>query len=414
MVAISKGLSIKKIAAAEFPVSPVFVINQKAFQATEVNPDTGKIEPKYTYIINQGGSRSGKTYSILQVIIIYCLTHKGKIVDIIRKTHAELAESVVQDFIDILESLGLTDIVKRNKTKHIFRVNGNTIRFMGMDKAQKKRGSKRDILYVNEANGLSLEDWVQLNIRASGQVFIDFNPSEYFWVNEHILEKPQEIGSRYFLIKSNYKDNYDFLPANQIKKIEDLINIDDFYYQVYTLGNAAVMKGKIYNRQILIEPEAYDVVDYDELYYGLDFGYEHFMCLMECKYAQEKHYERERYCKQYKQIEDLIAWMDENDISRTAPIYCDSAQPSMIRKLQDAGYNARKAKKDVIDGIAWCQSFVPYICKSSLNYIRSRNRYKWRQMVNGTVLEGEPVKIDDDPVDAERYAQYTHRKHLGG
>jgi phage terminase large subunit len=414
MVAISKGLSIKKIAAAEFPVSPVFVINQKVFQATEVDPETGKIEPKYTYIVNQGGSRSGKTYSILQVILIFCLTHKGKIIDIVRKTHAELADTIVQDFLDILESLGLTNIVKRNKTKHVFKVNGNTIRFMGMDKAQKKRGSKRDILYINEANGLTLEDWVQLNIRATGQVFIDFNPSEYFWVNDQILEKINEAGNRHFLIKSTYLDNYDFLSAKQRRKIQELIDIDDFYYQVYTLGNLAVMKGKIYTRQILIDPDVYDTVDYDELYYGLDFGYEHSMCLMECKYAQEKHYERERYCKQYKQIEDLIAWMDENEINQMAPIYCDSAQPSMIRKLQDAGYNARKAKKDVVDGIAWCKSFVPYICKSSTNYIRSRNKYKWRQRADGAIMEGEPVKIDDDPVDAERYAQYTHRKHAGG
>jgi phage terminase large subunit len=409
---------INRIKNADFPVSPVFIVNQKAFQATvysdKPNPVTGNYElvPKYNYIINQGGTRSGKTYSILQVIIIYILTHRGKIIDIVRKTHAELSDTVVQDFIDIIEMLGLTDVIKRNKTKHIFRINGNTIRFMGMDKAQKKRGSKRDILYINEANGLTLEDWIQLNIRATGQVFIDFNPSEYFWVNEQILDKENKNENAHILIKSTYKDNYDFLTYAQIKKIEALIDIDDFWYQVYTLGNLATMKGKIYSKQKLIEPEEYDILDYDELYYGLDFGYEHHTSLIECKYAQEKYYERERYHKQHKTDEDLIAWMLENDISMSAPIYADPAYPASIAKLKEAGFNVRRAKKDVIDGIRFCQGITPHICKSSINYIRSRNKYKWRQKSDGSILEGEPVKIDDDPVDAERYAHYTHRKRI--
>lgn len=412
MVKAAASANIRRIANADFPVSPVFVINQKVFQATTVNPVTGAIQHKYSYIVNQGGTRSGKTYSILQVILIYCLTHKGKIIDIVRKTHAELADTVVQDWLDIIEMLGLTDAVKRNKTKHIFKINGNTIRFMGMDKAQKKRGSKRHILYINEANGLTLEDWIQLNVRASGQVFIDFNPSEYFWINDQILEKENNGVNRHFLIKSTYRDNYDYLTAEQIAKIEALIEIDDFWYQVYTLGNLAVMKGKIYKGQRLIEPEEYDVIDYDELYYGLDFGYEHNMCLVECKYAQEKYYERERYCKTHKQIEDLILWMEENDISQTAPIYCDHAYPAMISKLKNAGYNARKAKKDVQDGIRHMQGITPYICKSSISLIRSRNKYKWRQRTDGSIIEGEPVKIDDDPCDAERYGQYSHWKQV--
>jgi phage terminase large subunit len=412
MVKQADGIDIRRITEVNFPVSPVFVVNQKAFQSTRVNPETGKIEHKYNYIINQGGSRSGKTYSILQVIIIFVLTNRGKIIDIVRKTHAELADTVVQDFVDIIEMLGLTDVIKRNKTKHVFKVNGNTIRFLGMDKAQKKRGSKRDILYINEANGLTLEDWIQLNIRATGQVFIDFNPSEYFWINDQILEKENKDENAHVLIKSTYLDNYDFLTYAQIKKIEALIDIDDFWYQVYTLGNLAVMKGKIYNKQVLIEPEVYDTIDYDELYYGCDFGFEHAMSLIECKYAQEKHYERGRYHETGKQIDDLIAWMLENDISQSAPIYCDSAYPASIAKMKDAGFNARRAKKDVLDGIRYMQGLTPHICKSSTHLINGRKRYKWRQRSDGSVIIGEPVKIDDDDCDAERYGQYSHWKRL--
>ena len=394
---------VRRVSEADLQVSPVFVVNQIAFKSG-----------KYRYIVNQGGARSGKTYSILQIILLYVLRNHDKIVDIFRKTHAELAETVVQDFIDIIASLGLSDVVKRNKTKHIFTVNGNVIRFLGIDKAQKRRGSRRDLAYMNEANGMTLDDFVQIKIRTAEAVFLDFNPSEYFWANEQILEKENKDDNRHILIKSTYLDNYDFLPYDQIKDIESLIEIDDFYYQVYVLGNLAVMKGKIYTRQELIEPEVYDVVDFDELYYGLDFGHINPMALIECKYAQEQSFERERYYQAGKHPEDLVKWMIENEISQTAPIYADPAYPSGIAKLRDAGFNVRRAKKDVVDGIAYCQGIVPKICKSSTHYIRERQGYKWRQTVSGSVLEGEPVKINDHLVDAERYAQYTHRKRLEG
>jgi len=387
----------------DLKVSPVFVLNQRAMKAEGVR-----------FVVNQGGTRSGKTYSILQVIMIYCLTNRGKVVDIIRKTHAELTDTVVKDWEDILTAAGLLGICKINKTKLTYRLNGNTVRFLGMDKAQKKRGSKRDICYINEANGVTLEDWIQLDIRTADRMYIDFNPSEYFWVNDQILEKPNEDDNKFILIKSNYKDNYDFLTYKQIKRIEKLIEIDDFWYQVYTLGNLAVMKGKIYEKQNLIEPEEYDVIDYDELYYGLDFGYEHHTALIECKYGQEKTYERQRYFERHKTDEQLIEWMLANDISMSAPIYADPAYPASIRKISDAGFNVRRAKKDIIDGIRYCQGFTPNICKSSVDYIRHRNAYKWRQKADGSVIEGEPVKINDDLLDASRYAHYTHRKRLGG
>jgi phage terminase large subunit len=201
-----------------FRVSPVFVRN---YQATQ------------PIVINQGGTRSGKTYSILQRLIVYAFQNTGKIIDIVRKTQAELRASVLTDFIEILKNTNLYTDRMHNKTNAEFYINGNVIRFLGLDKAQKRRGSKRDLLYINEANGITLEDWIQLNIRLTGQVYLDFNPSEYFWLNEHILEKRNDFE----FIKSTYKDNYDFLEPKQIREIERLIEIDDYYYQVYVLGN---------------------------------------------------------------------------------------------------------------------------------------------------------------------------------
>lgn len=377
----------------DFEVSPIFLKNCNA---------TAR------HVVNQGGTRSGKTYSILQVLIIrFALKHHGLIIDIVRKTQAELESTVLVDFIEILESLGLYKASNHNKTRKEYRLNGNIFRFIGLDKAQKKRGSKRHILYINECNGITLEDWVQLSIRCSMQIFYDFNPSEYFWINEHILEQDSK---KYELILSTYLDNYDFLTYEQIKQIEDLIKVDDFYYKVYVLGILAIMKGKIYNNYTLIEPEIYDSIFEDDLFYGLDFGYEHKTVLMEVKYSDEQVYERELYSESHKYDDDLIKWMGDHGISQSSPIYADPAQASSINKIRDAGYTVVNAKKDVNDGIRFCQGLKRNICRTSTGYIKSINKYKFMQKPDGTVIE-KPVKLDDDPVDAMRYAEFTHLRH---
>jgi hypothetical protein len=55
-------------------------------------------------IIEQGGSRSGKTYNILiWIIFAYCLKNKNKIVSICRKTFPALRTSAMRDFFEILK-----------------------------------------------------------------------------------------------------------------------------------------------------------------------------------------------------------------------------------------------------------------------------------------------------------------------
>lgn len=373
-------------------VSPVFLANQRA---------------KQKIVINQGGTRSGKTYSILQLILVYCFQNTGKIIDVVRKTQAELWSTALVDWLEILEASGVYDPRFHNKTKNEFFINGNTVRFLGLDKAQKKRGAKRHLLYINEANGITLEDWIQLKARCMGKIYLDFNPSEYFWLNEHVLEKRKDFD----FIKSTYLDNYDFLTRDNITEIEDLINIDDYYYKVYVLGELAVMKGKIYEKYDFISPEDYARLDADDVFYGLDFGYDHPMALMEIKYYNERVFEREIYFERKQTDEDLIRAMEEKNISYVSDIYADPAGASSIFKIQEAGYNVRRAKKDVKEGIRFCQQLKRTICQDSSNHIKQMNRYKWKQTADNVVLP-EPVKIEDDSPDAIRYGEFTHLRKL--
>jgi phage terminase large subunit len=123
----------------ELKHTPVF---SKNFDALN-NPDV-------RFIINQGGSRSSKTYSLCQMVIVYCLTNPGKLVSIIRKTFPTLRGTVMRDFFEVMRDLDLYDERSHHKTEQIYNFpNGSQVEFFGADNGQKLRGRKRDILYVN-------------------------------------------------------------------------------------------------------------------------------------------------------------------------------------------------------------------------------------------------------------------------
>ena len=127
------------------------------------------------FIINQGGSRSSKTYSIVQLLIFLCLTKAGIKVSIVRKSFPSLRGSVLKDFLEIMEGLGLYSELLHNKTEQYYKfINGSMLEFFSIDNPQKVRGRKRDICYCNEANELDFEDFQQLSLRTNKCLFIDF------------------------------------------------------------------------------------------------------------------------------------------------------------------------------------------------------------------------------------------------
>ena len=68
------------------------------------------------FILNVGGSRSSKTYSILQFILIYCLKNKDKIVTIARKTFPALRLGAYREFIQMLKDYEIYKAENHNKT----------------------------------------------------------------------------------------------------------------------------------------------------------------------------------------------------------------------------------------------------------------------------------------------------------
>ena len=132
-------------------------------------------------VVEQGGTRSGKTYNVLLWILgDYCNNNTDKTITIVRKTFPAVRGTVMRDFFDILKTYGLYYEELHSKSTHEYNLNGNRIEFISLDQPTKIRGRKRDLLFINEANELNFEDWQQLIFRTTERVIIDFNPSEEF------------------------------------------------------------------------------------------------------------------------------------------------------------------------------------------------------------------------------------------
>ncbi len=149
------------------------------------------------FIVNEGGSRSSKTYSLCQLIIVYCLQNPNKVVSIVRKTFPALRATVMRDFFEIMKDLEIYEKANHNMSENIYKFpNGSIVEFFSVDDEQKVRGRKRDLGWCNEANELWYEDFQQLNMRTEFKMIFDYNPSDSSsWLYELPSEEKTVIKS---------------------------------------------------------------------------------------------------------------------------------------------------------------------------------------------------------------------------
>jgi phage terminase large subunit len=347
------------------------------------------------FIINEGGSRSSKTYSLCQLMIIYCLQNNNKVVSVIRKTFPALRATVLRDFIEILKEIGLYKQEMHNKSEHIYTfANGSMIEFFSVDDEQKIRGRKRDIAWCNEANELYFDDFTQLNMRTEDKLIFDYNPSDSAsW----LYELPAEESIK---IKSTYKDN-PFLPESIKAQIEDLARTDEALYQIYALGEKAISKSNIYSQWTFLAHRPSKFVKY---VYGCDFGYNHPTALMRVYYCDNDIYIEPVIYESYLTTTMLIEKLATLNIEQTVSILADHSRPEIIQEMNIAGYDVLNANKVVKKGIDNLKTFGVF-CQDDKALKREYENYKWKKI--GDFITDEPVKLFDDAMDAIRYAT-TH------
>jgi phage terminase large subunit len=347
--------------------------------------------------VHQGGTRSGKTYSLLLVLIELCYQNKnaGATITICRKTFPALRASVMRDFFEILNREDAYSEEFHNKSEATYILFGNLIEFISVDQPQKVRGRKRDVLYINEANELTLEDWRQLLIRTTGNILLDYNPSEEFhWIYNDVIPRDDAA-----FFQTTYKDNPHLDPA-LIAEIERLKDADSNFWRVYGLGERGQSRSTIFNHYIQVEEIG---AEWRLLGYGLDFGYTNDPTACVAVYTNGAGFLFDEVMYQTglsnRQIAQLL------NVGKSQ-VVADSAEPKSIDELHGYGLNVHPAKKgpdSVRAGIQFLHSRPMAVTSRSVNLIKELRNYKWREDKNGRVLN-EPVDAFNHAIDAARYA----------
>lgn len=349
--------------------------------------------------VHQGGTRSGKTYSILTGLVELCYRNEnsGATITICRKTLPSLRGSAMRDFFEILETEGIYDRENHNKSEATYRLFGNLVEFISIDQPQKVRGRKRQVLFINEANELTIEDWRQLLLRTTGRVIIDYNPSdEFHWIYDEVIPRDD---TEFF--QTTYKDN-PFLPESVVAEIERLKDADPEYWKVYGLGERANLRNVVFGhwKEVPQVPEGFKL-----WCYGLDFGFVndptavvavytdgHGFCFDECLYATEM------------TNIDIVNSLLNIGVGKT-PVIADSAEPKSIEEIRRRGINCRPCRKgpdSVRNGIDLLRSRPMLVTSRSMNGIKELRSYRWQLDKAGKPLN-QPIDINNHFIDAARY-----------
>lgn len=356
----------------------------------------------FTTVLEQGSSRSSKTYNTVIWLIVRCLQVRNTTVSIVRATLPALKGSVLRDFIEIMTNMGKWDAKAFNKSELMYTFpNGSWVEFFSCDNEQKLRGRKRKILYVNEGNELLFIEWQQLQMRTTEFSIIDYNPS---FTDEHWLcTLNKEERTRHFI--TTYKDN-PFLEQKVIDEIESLQWKNPSLWRVYGLGLQAIIEGLIFENVEIIE----EIPRWckKKRYLGMDFGYSSDPTAIEEICVTDDSIYIDEVCYRTKMLtSDIISTLKSANIEKKFffKIISESADPRLIDEIYNAGLDVHAVQKysgSVMAGITKMLEYKIKITRRSTNVIKEFKNYTYRQDKEGKWLN-EPIDAWNHAIDGIRY-----------
>jgi len=339
-----------------------------------------------------GGTRSGKTYAILQWLIVRALQERLDIT-VVRRTVPSLKRSVIKDFKDILTNLDIWETERYNISDRIFSfANGSTLSFINTDDPEKLRGVKSDVLFIDEASEIDEESYFQLSIRCTGNIVLAYNPtvSPYHWLRE------QDDVERF---TTTFKDN-PYLPQEMIKAIEELEFKNPKYWLIYGKGEFAPNDKSIFSFQIVDENPIEELIAL-----GMDFGFSNDPTAIVAVHKKgDMLYVRELLYEKGMVTKDIINKLDELNVGNTE-IWADSAEPRLIEEIYRSGFNIKPVKKgpdSIKFGIGVLQNYGICVPRSSQNLINELYSYQWATDKYGIALD-KPEGGLDHLIDSMRY-----------
>lgn len=347
----------------------------------------------------QGGTSAGKTFGILPILIDKAARTPMLEISVVSESIPHLRRGAMKDFLKIMKLTHRYVDAHWNRSLLTYTfANGSYIEFFSADMDDKLRGARRNILYVNEANNVTFEAYLQLSIRTNKEIYIDFNPTQEFWAHTEVV--PQEDAD--FLIL-NYKDN-EALDENIVKEIESAkekaktSSYWENWWKVYGLGQIGSLQGAVFNnwKQIDKIPEEAKLLGI-----GLDFGYTNDPTAIVEVYNWNGQRIINELCYRSGMLNTDIAKILPSNV----PIYADSSEPKSIEEIRRFGKTIRgvtKGKDSINYGIQVMQSQEYLVTSNSTNLIKELRGYIWDTDKSGTKLN-KPIDYNNHGLDALRY-----------
>lgn len=371
------------------------------------------LDNKTRFEVYYGGAGSGKSKYVAQRIIYRTINQTGRNTIVYRKIGKLNRGSTFPEVKKVINEWGLQELFKINETDlRIKCVNGNEIRFSGIDDPEKvksvtfENGELTDI-WVEEASEIQQEDFTQLNLRLRGkgkipkQLTLTFNPvSHLSWLKGYFFDRVPENTT---ILKTTYKDNR-FLDEVYRQELENLAATDPVYYRIYALGEWGVL-GNLILSNWKVEYIPKDWSYYDAVSVGVDFGFNHPSAVLVIGYKDGKIHVLDEIYERELTNENLIEKTKALIAGRKVNIIADCAEPARIEEFNRKGLRTIKSIKgpsSVRDGIEYLRRHEIISHPDCVNTIGEMQGWKYREDRMGNVLD-EPVPFKDDAMAALRY-----------
>lgn len=389
------------VVAMIFNVGPVFHANYES---------TADI------VVNQGGTDSGKTYAIMQLLFHYAIATPAPLVDPVITIVGESIPNLKKGAYRTAKTICATSpeiyhfIKDWNETDRTITFKGGWImEFTSYKDEQSAKQGKRQYAFFNEANGIKdYKIFWQVAKRTRIRTFIDYNPTAPFWAHDNLIgtnPKTNDLTAVVQTIISDHRHN-PFLTEKDHARTENIR--DPEMWKVYARGITGNLIGLVYPNWTRIPDEQYPKEA--DFFGGLDFGYTNdptagvkIATIGESVFLHELCYTPGLAPIQTKEI------FFANGFNEETEIFCehDPDQISQLRRLGLMALPARKGQGSIKGGIKKMNEYKVFYTASSENLHEERKRY----MYISDPTTGKPTNVPEDTfnhlLDASRYGVYT-------
>ena len=371
---------------------------------------------KSRYFVVTGGRGSGKSFGV-NVFLLNLTYESGHKVLFTRFTLTSAAASIIPEFIEKIELMGVESDFRITKDEIINLTTGSSIMFKGIrtssgnQTAALKSLSGVTTFVLDEAEELVDEDTfskIDFSIRSntkSNRVVLILNPTtKEHWIYQRFFMYPNvkagTNGSKgdVTYIHTTFEDNKENLSKSYLEQLYDLKRRDIVKFEHQILGgwlNKA-------EGTIITNWKVGHFVQTELMCYGQDFGFSTDITSL-VKVSVDKDtrsvYVKQIYGKTNLSTSD-IAYRNKTECG-TDLIICDSAEPRLISELKNMGLNIKptiKKKGSILSGIALMQDYQIIVDRESNGIIREINNYVWHER------NQRPVDKFNHYIDAIRYS----------